>query len=156
MIKFRTYRVGLTRIRTYGSCCAGQCLHSRTSRHSGRFSSHPTIQLYAFVPALALLIEDLKDLCHTGGCNICKDTGPNWQAVPAELQRLQKYKDLLLENTEKVLLSVHPVMEICTISILFHFRVSITPLLLISWFESLLLCFKFVACNPFSDTLSGR
>ncbi len=31
------------------------------------------------------------------------------QAVPAENQRLQRYKDLLLDNTEKVLLSVHPV-----------------------------------------------
>ena len=33
------------------------------------------------------------------------------QAIPAELQRLQRYKNLLLENTEKVLLSVHPVRQ---------------------------------------------
>ncbi len=49
----------------------------------------------------------LKKLCH-------------WQAVPAELQRLQKYKDLLLDNTEKVLLSVHPVSDYLVISACCH------------------------------------
>ena len=34
------------------------------------------------------------------------------QAVPAEFQRMQRYKDLLLDNTEKILLSVHPVRKI--------------------------------------------
>ena len=31
------------------------------------------------------------------------------QAVPAELRLQQRYKDLLIENTEKVLLTVNPV-----------------------------------------------
>jgi hypothetical protein len=31
------------------------------------------------------------------------------QAVPAELRRQQRYRDLLIENTEKVLLTVNPV-----------------------------------------------
>ncbi len=31
------------------------------------------------------------------------------QAVPSELKQQQKFKDLLMTNTEKVLLSVHPV-----------------------------------------------
>jgi hypothetical protein len=31
------------------------------------------------------------------------------QAVPAEFQRMQNYKDLLFDNTEKILLSIHPV-----------------------------------------------
>ncbi len=31
------------------------------------------------------------------------------QAVPAELKMQQEFKDLLMENTEKVLLSVHQV-----------------------------------------------
>ena len=33
------------------------------------------------------------------------------QAIPAEFQRLQEYKNLLLENAEKILLSVHPVLQ---------------------------------------------
>jgi hypothetical protein len=45
---------------------------------------------------------------------------PTWQAVPAELQRLQKYKDLLLDNTEKVLLSVHPVRDYLVVSAFCH------------------------------------
>jgi hypothetical protein len=34
------------------------------------------------------------------------------QAVPSELKTQQEFKDLLMENTEKVLLSVHPVPQI--------------------------------------------